>query len=148
MRRARRTSERNEPQSPTAVEESLMNNRMAALSISSVLLVLAAGWPATTSAQPAAAPAPLGAAEIREMFDELSNWGRWGENDQRGTLNLVTPAKRRQAAALVREGISVSLSQNLSTDRRSTTRGRCSSSCRRSQARRSPWTNGASSTMG
>jgi kynurenine formamidase len=92
-----------------------MNNRMAALSTSSVLLALAATWPATTSAQ-AAAPPPLGAAEIREMFDELSNWGRWGENDQRGTLNLVTPARRRQAAALVREGISVSLSQNLSTE--------------------------------
>jgi kynurenine formamidase len=92
-----------------------MSNKMAALSTSSVLLVLAAGWPATTSAQADAAPAPLGAAEIREMFEDLSNWGRWGENDQRGTLNLVTPAKRRQAAALVREGISVSLSQNLST---------------------------------
>lgn len=93
-----------------------MKNKMAALSISSALLVHAAGWPAMTRAQPTAAPAPLGAAEIREMFEELSNWGRWGENDQRGTLNLVTPAKRRQAAALVREGISVSLSQNLSTE--------------------------------
>jgi len=92
-----------------------MMNRIAALSTSSVLLALAAAWPATTSAQ-AAAPPPLGAAEIRAMFDELSNWGRWGDNDQRGTLNLVTPSKRRQAAALVREGISVSLSQNLSTE--------------------------------
>jgi kynurenine formamidase len=92
-----------------------MMSRIAALSTSSVLLALATAWPATTSAQ-AAAPPPLGAAEIRAMFDELSNWGRWGENDQRGTLNLVTPAKRRQAAALVREGISVSLSQNLSTE--------------------------------
>ena len=93
-----------------------MNDRIAALSTSSVLLALAVVWPATTRAQADAAPPPLGAAEIREMFEELSNWGRWGENDQRGTLNLVTPAKRRQAAALVREGISVSLSQNLSTE--------------------------------
>src|SRR5688500_15568546 len=93
----------------------MMNDRIATLSTSSVLLALAVAWPATTRAQADAAPAPLGAAEIRAMFDELSNWGRWGENDQRGTLNLVTPAKRRQAAALVREGISVSLSQNLST---------------------------------
>jgi kynurenine formamidase len=92
-----------------------MSNEMAARSTSSVLLLLAIAWHAPTSAQQAAAPPPLGAAEIRAMFDELSNWGRWGENDQRGTLNLVTPAKRRQAAALVREGISVSLSQNLST---------------------------------
>jgi kynurenine formamidase len=93
-----------------------MNNMMAARSTSIALLMLAVAWPAMTSAQPAAAPPPLGAAEIRAMFDELSNWGRWGANDQRGTLNLVTPAKRRQAAALVREGISISLSQNLSTE--------------------------------
>jgi hypothetical protein len=30
----------------------------------------------------------------------LSNWGRWGKDDQKGTLNLITPAKRKQAAAL------------------------------------------------
>jgi kynurenine formamidase len=62
------------------------------------------------------APPPLTAADIDEMFTDLSNWGRWGEDDQRGTLNLVTAEKRKQAAALVREGISVSLSQNLSTE--------------------------------
>jgi hypothetical protein len=41
--------------------------------------------------------------------DELSNWGRWGTDDQRGTLNLITPAKTRQAAGLVTEGITVTL---------------------------------------
>ena len=41
---------------------------------------------------------------------ELSNWGRWGKDDQAGTVNLITPAKRKQAAALVREGIAVSMS--------------------------------------
>jgi kynurenine formamidase len=40
----------------------------------------------------------------------LSNWGRWGPDDQLGALNLVTPDRSRQAAALVREGRSVSLS--------------------------------------
>ena len=40
---------------------------------------------------------------------ELSNWGRWGPDDQRGTLNLITPDKTRQAAALVREGETVTL---------------------------------------
>ncbi len=35
---------------------------------------------------------------------ELSNWGRWGAADELGTLNLVTPAKRVEAAALVRKG--------------------------------------------
>ncbi len=40
---------------------------------------------------------------------ELSNWGRWGPDDQRGTLNLITPEKTRQAAALVQIGETVTL---------------------------------------
>src|SRR6266849_4492103 len=43
---------------------------------------------------------------------ELSNWGRWGKDDELGTLNLITPAKRRAALALVKEGVPVSLSTN------------------------------------
>ena len=46
--------------------------------------------------------------EVLAYFDELSNWGRWGDEDELGTLNLITPEKRRQAASLVREGITVS----------------------------------------
>jgi kynurenine formamidase len=46
--------------------------------------------------------------EILRWFETLSNWGRWGSDDELGTLNLVTPAKRQQAAALVREGLVVS----------------------------------------
>jgi kynurenine formamidase len=39
------------------------------------------------------------------------NWGRWGDDDEMGALNLVTPDKRVQAASLVRSGISVSMSR-------------------------------------
>lgn len=39
------------------------------------------------------------------------NWGRWGKDDELGTINLITPEKRRQAASLVRSGRSVSLSR-------------------------------------
>jgi kynurenine formamidase len=39
------------------------------------------------------------------------NWGRWGADDELGALNLITPDKRRRAAALVRSGIAVSLSR-------------------------------------
>jgi kynurenine formamidase len=46
------------------------------------------------------------------MMERLSNWGRWGTDDQRGALNLITPEKRRQAASLVRDGSAVSLSRN------------------------------------
>lgn len=46
--------------------------------------------------------------QVCEWFDTLSNWGRWGDDDLLGTLNLITPEKRREAAGLVREGITVS----------------------------------------
>ncbi len=45
--------------------------------------------------------------EVLGYFKKLSNWGRWGKDDQLGTLNLVTPEKRVKAARLVKEGLSV-----------------------------------------
>jgi kynurenine formamidase len=39
-----------------------------------------------------------------ELGKELSNWGRWGVDDEIGTLNFVTPAKRVQAAQMVKTG--------------------------------------------
>ncbi len=51
-------------------------------------------------------------AEYDRWKTELSNWGRWGPEDELGALNLITPEKRKQAAALVREGVSVSLSRD------------------------------------
>ena len=55
-------------------------------------------------------PPVLSKQIIEQWMKEISNWGRWGADDQLGTLNLITPAKRKQAAALVQTGISVSLS--------------------------------------
>src|SRR5216684_6144158 len=47
----------------------------------------------------------------------LSNWGRWGKDDQKGTINLITAAKRKQAAALVREGFAISLARDANTEK-------------------------------
>jgi kynurenine formamidase len=47
----------------------------------------------------------------------LSNWGRWDANDELGTLNLITAAKRREAAALVKDGVSVSLGRDADTEK-------------------------------
>jgi kynurenine formamidase len=55
----------------------------------------------------------LTSKDIEEMMTTLSNWGRWGKEDQMGTLNLITPKKRKQAAALVKEGNSISLAREL-----------------------------------
>jgi hypothetical protein len=56
-------------------------------------------------------------AQYEAWQTELSNWGRWGKDDQLGTLNLITPAKRRSALALVKEGVPVSLSANAFTEK-------------------------------
>jgi kynurenine formamidase len=53
------------------------------------------------------------AQDFQKAMRELSNWGRWGKEDQLGTLNLVTPEKRKAALALVKEGISVSLARDV-----------------------------------
>ena len=55
---------------------------------------------------------PRNQEEFDAMFRELSNWGRWGADDELGTLNLITAAKTREAASLVRSGITVSLAHN------------------------------------
>ena len=49
---------------------------------------------------------------IEQWRVELSNWGRWGDTDELGTLNLITPEYRVRASRLVTEGISVSLSHD------------------------------------
>ena len=54
---------------------------------------------------------PYTREELDELFRQVSNWGRWGEDDELGALNLITSEKRRQAAALVKQGISVSLAK-------------------------------------
>ena len=49
--------------------------------------------------------------EVRGYIESLSNWGRWGEDDELGTINTITPEKRLQAVALVMKGITVTLSR-------------------------------------
>jgi len=62
-----------------------------------------------------AANTDLTEGQVREFFSTLSNWGKWGSNDQLGALNYITPQKRAQAATLVREGYPVSMSLPLAT---------------------------------
>ena len=52
------------------------------------------------------------ASDVQRWMSEISNWGRWGDDDQLGAMNLITPAKRKQAAALVADGVSVSLARD------------------------------------
>ncbi len=52
--------------------------------------------------------------ELAALFATCSNAGRWGPDDELGTLNLITPATRRRAARLVTEGLSVTMASDLS----------------------------------
>jgi kynurenine formamidase len=51
--------------------------------------------------------------QLLDWMQSLSNWGRWGDDDQRGTLNFVTPATTARALALAREGATVSCARQV-----------------------------------
>jgi len=63
-------------------------------------------------------PAAKGAMtlmEFRALFDEVSNWGRWGADDELGALNLITAEHRIRAASLVTEGKTIGFSTSVVT---------------------------------
>jgi len=72
---------------------------------------------AAVSAQAPPARPFVTQAEFSKWQRELSNWGRWGKDDQAGALNLITAAKRREAAALVKDGVTVSLAVDVNETR-------------------------------
>lgn len=53
---------------------------------------------------------------IRALARQLSNWGRWGAEDERGTLNFITPEVVKRAAGLVRRGQVFSLGLSFGAD--------------------------------
>jgi kynurenine formamidase len=59
---------------------------------------------------------PLTKTDIDGFHKSLSNWSRWGERDQLGTLNLITAETRCAAAGLVRSGRAVSCARSLPTE--------------------------------
>ena len=54
-------------------------------------------------------PARISKEEFEQLFQRVCNWGKWGPDDERGTLNYITPEHVRRAAGLVKSGRSVSL---------------------------------------
>src|SRR5688500_10670511 len=49
--------------------------------------------------------------EVLSYFEKLSNWGRWGPEDELGTINHISAGKRAKAAQLVTEGRAISCSR-------------------------------------
>ena len=81
----------------------------------SAVLLLAALAASQPSAQTGDSDRAVTEAQYEQWKAELSNWGRWGADDEIGALNLVTPAKRLEAVALVEDGFTVSLAGDANT---------------------------------
>jgi kynurenine formamidase len=54
----------------------------------------------------------FGLSHLREVAERCKNWGRWGDDDEIGTLNFVTPERLVEAAKLVKQGRRFSLGLN------------------------------------
>jgi len=92
--------------------------RLILISLVGSLLILGGAGPAVTAQQTNRAPREsYTQPQFDELFKQVSNWGRWGKDDQLGTLNLITPERKREAAKLVREGVSVSLARDLNMEK-------------------------------
>jgi len=74
---------------------------------------LAGSGPSAVAASPQ--PAIENDDELERALPALSNWGRWGPDDQLGTLNLMTPRTRLAAAALIRTGRVVPFAREMSS---------------------------------
>ena len=85
-----------------------------ATGLAAVLLAGALTLPASTP-QAGADERRVTEAQYERWTRELSNWGRWGADDEIGALNLITPAKRLEAVALVEDGVTVSLAGDADT---------------------------------
>ncbi|MFD9881728.1 cyclase family protein [Streptomyces alboflavus] len=72
--------------------------------------------PSDPAAAPAAPSAPSMPPEFVDIAERVNNWGRWGADDEIGTLNLITDAVVRAAAATVRSGRRVPLALPLRRD--------------------------------
>ena len=92
-----------------------MRTRALMFSSIAVVVVVGAAWTAHTStalptAESSADRHPaITKQQVDKWMKELSNWGRWGKDDQLGTMNLITDAKHKQAVALAKTGTVVSL---------------------------------------
>jgi kynurenine formamidase len=93
-----------------------------AASLPAVWLLVGHAAPSSQSSGPATAN--VSKAQFDEWMAKLSNWGRWGKDDERGALNLITPDMRRRAAALVKTGTTVSLSRQIPAETPAATAGR------------------------
>jgi kynurenine formamidase len=86
--------------------------RIVSISLIAIVLVVGVSFLHGQS-QGNARPAIANEQDFHRAMKELSNWGRWGNDDELGAANLITPAKRKQALALAKEGLAISLAHDI-----------------------------------
>ena len=88
-----------------------MKRLMTPITAPALTLVLVLGIRSTISSSSGIAQRPpdhtVSKATVDRWMTELSNWGRWGKDDERGTLNLLTPETRKRALAAAKDGLCV-----------------------------------------
>ena len=97
--------------SESAVAAAVLSRRQALKRAAGVAGVPLASAQSFAQAPPVAARS-VANEEFLQLMKQLSNWNRWGADDQLGAVNLITPAKRKQAASLVKEGASFSMAHD------------------------------------
>ncbi|HUE63729.1 MAG TPA: cyclase family protein [Rhizomicrobium sp.] len=83
------------------------SRRAAIQQLAASAMVAAASPAAAQTGRPNSTP-----EDFVRLQKQISNWNRWGANDQMGAVNLITPAKRKAALGTVREGASFSMARN------------------------------------
>jgi kynurenine formamidase len=82
------------------------------------LVIVTSAFVFSVFAQAPAAPrSPINAEEFDRLFHEVKNWGRWGADDQLGSVNLITAATRKKALSLAKTGQTISLVHNPLTEK-------------------------------
>jgi kynurenine formamidase len=100
----------------------MRNAALAAIVLATLSLGFTSAFAKATAQQGAQASAPgnrspVNAEEFDRLFQQVKNWGRWGADDQLGSVNLITAAKRKDALKVAKTGQTVSLVHNPLTDK-------------------------------
>ena len=92
-----------------------MRMKLAVTSVAAAVVMMVTLMSCTAHSQPDRSSNAPGATQeqFEQWMTEFSNWGRWGDDDEIGAANLITPAKRLQATALVETGDAVSLGHDV-----------------------------------
>ena len=102
------------------MEKPIGENTLRMVAVTALVLIVSSQGGARSASQQTGGADAVTADAFDRWMTEFSNWGRWGSDDELGTLNLITDEKRTQAASLVQTGVTVSLSRPLRLGQRAT----------------------------